>query len=197
MCAQPEGSFVDGCNVIRGLRVGSEIRHSDHASTTQSVVKVVWVPDELLCEQPGCDVLERLPSHCEVATSQDFSQLLAAKVFDDRRMDDAVWKFRDFETPSLSYDDNAAPLTTVGGWVLRRDDRLAQLIDQGMFAPGDELVGPGDARGVITGAYGIAVGGIRCDGPEEAAEMAGARPGTDGWDFWTMDGSTLAEIPGR
>jgi len=127
-------------------------------------------------------------------TVDDFSQLLAAKVFDDRRMDDAVWKFRDFETPSLSYDSKLVPLKTVGGWVLRRDDRLAQLIDRDVLKPGDELIGPGDARGIITDDYGIAVGGIRCEGPDEAAEMAGSVQAADGWTFWSFGEIPLADL---
>jgi len=127
-------------------------------------------------------------------TIDDFSQLLAANVFDDRRMDDAVWKFRDFETPSLSYDHSDSPFKTVGGWVLRRDERLAQLIDQGVVEPGTELTGPGDAVGIVTDDYGISVGGIRCENPSVAAEMAGALPGVDGWGFWNVEGVTLGEI---
>ena len=131
-------------------------------------------------------------------TISDFDQLLQAKVFDDRRMDDAVWKFRDFETPSLSYDENAVPLKTVGGWVLRRDDRLAQLIDQGVLEPGGTLTGPGDAVGVVTDDYGIAVGGIRYDTPDDAAAAASGQLGTSGWEFWTTEtpygSGTLAEL---
>ena len=127
-------------------------------------------------------------------TIEQFSQLLAAKVFDDRRMDDAVWKFRDFEAPSLSYDENAQPLKTVGGWVLRRDERLARLIDEGVLAPGDVLTGPGGEQGVITEDYGIAVGGIRCETPDAAADTATGQVGTRGWGFWTVHGQSLGSL---
>lgn len=47
----------------------------------------------------------------------DFKQLVDAGVFNDSKMDDAVWKFRNFEEPSLRYlKDESAGKGKVGGW---------------------------------------------------------------------------------
>jgi hypothetical protein len=46
----------------------------------------------------------------------DFKQLVDAKVFNDSKMNDAVWKFRSFEEPSLSYGEIHVKPSTYGGW---------------------------------------------------------------------------------
>lgn len=49
-------------------------------------------------------------------TLNDFRQLVDAKVFNDSKMDDAVWKFRSFEEPSLGYGSIQIKPRVVGGW---------------------------------------------------------------------------------
>ncbi|MEI2700355.1 MAG: hypothetical protein V9E94_19240 [Microthrixaceae bacterium] len=64
-------------------------------------------------------------------TLDDFKQLVEARVFNDSKMNDAVWKFRTFEEPSLHYGEDDAVSHTQGGWSLVRDDRLADLVAVG------------------------------------------------------------------
>jgi hypothetical protein len=52
---------------------------------------------------------------------QDFKQLVDARVFNDSKMDDAVWKFRAFEEPSLSYIHSSDKGGKIGGWVSVKD----------------------------------------------------------------------------
>lgn len=48
---------------------------------------------------------------------KDFKQLVDAGVFNDSKMDDAVWKFKAFEEPSLSYIGVENSIgSTIGGW---------------------------------------------------------------------------------
>lgn len=49
-------------------------------------------------------------------TLRDFELLVNAGVFNDSKMNDAVWKFRSFEVPSLRYGTLGEHLETVGGW---------------------------------------------------------------------------------
>jgi hypothetical protein len=53
------------------------------------------------------DIIQQLePSLFEKVTGisvTDFGELVDAGVFDDNKMEDAVWKFRTFEEPSLRY----------------------------------------------------------------------------------------------
>lgn len=119
-------------------------------------------------------------------TLEQFEELVNARVFNDSKMNDAVWKFRTFEEPSLSYGNNTER-RTVGGWSLRRDERLALLVNEGILAPGDVLHAPEDMpdiSGVITDDFGIAVNGVRYESPSEAAAAATANPDTDGWAYW-------------
>lgn len=120
-------------------------------------------------------------------TLSDFKQLVDAGVFNDAKMNDAVWKFRSFEEPSLHYEFQEELDGTVGGWTLRRDERFAHMVDKGMVIPGDELYGIDDstAVAVVTDNYGLSVGGIRQESPDAAAAAVG-HPG-DGWAFWTID----------
>src|SRR5207245_1707343 len=94
-------------------------------------------------------------------TLDDFKQLVDAGVFNDAKMNDAVWKFREFEEPSLSYT-KLTEARTVGGWTLRRDERFAELVDGGLIAVGDRLVGHDDATvtATVTEDYGLVVDGI-------------------------------------
>lgn len=96
-------------------------------------------------------------------------------------MNDAVWKFRQFERPSLSYtapaDDRPA---AQGGWSVVRDERLAALVDEGVLQPGDEHTGKDGAVATITDDYGISLGGIRYDSPDAAAAEFGVPDGPIG-----------------
>jgi hypothetical protein len=49
-------------------------------------------------------------------TLEDYAQLIDAGVFNDSKMNDAVWMFRTFEEPSLSYTDRSDPDRSIGGW---------------------------------------------------------------------------------
>lgn len=131
-------------------------------------------------------------------TLEHFRQLVDAGVFDDGKMNDAVWKFRQFEDPSLDYVADRPHGQLRGGWTLVRDERLAALIDQQILTPGDELTASHDGlTAVITDDYGFAVAGVRYTTPEEAAAAAGVET-SDGWAFWQADTSygsgTLADL---
>ncbi len=116
---------------------------------------------------------------------KDFEQLVDARVFNETKMNDAVWKFRSFEEPSLKYAP-AIETHTQGGWNLRRDNRFAQLIDKGAFSFGDKLTTHNQIQesfATVTDDYGILVGGIRHESPDSAA-AAIVGDAIDGWDFW-------------
>jgi cell fate (sporulation/competence/biofilm development) regulator YmcA (YheA/YmcA/DUF963 family) len=147
------------------------------------------------------DVIEQVePQLFEKVTGltlDDFKHLVDAGVFNDVKMNDAVWKFREFEEPSLSYSTlNEA--RTVGGWTLRRDERFAELVDSGLLAAGNQLVAHDDATvtAKVTDDYGLVVEGIRQESPDTAAVAVG-HPG-DGWEYWcvsTDDGPrTLGDL---
>jgi hypothetical protein len=127
-------------------------------------------------------------------TVDDFRRLVDAGVFHDSKMDDAVWKFRQYEEPSLSYDDRQQEGEIQGGFTKQRDIRLTKLIEGEHLMPGDALTGRlRDAVAVITTDYGIAVGGIRYTTPKEAAVAAGAPQSVDGWEFWGLDQLAMNE----
>ena len=107
-------------------------------------------------------------------TLNDFRQLVDAGVFNDTKMNDAVWKFREFEEPSLSYFVRTSQ-RTMGGWSVRRDERFASLIDAGIVQPGDVLAADSDraVTAIVTDDYGINFGGIRYESPTDAAVAAG------------------------
>lgn len=131
-------------------------------------------------------------------TLEQFRQLVDAGVFDDGKMNDAVWKFREFESPSLDYTAAGPQDQLLGGWTLVRDERLADLIHQEILTPGDELTAAHHGLiAVVTEDYGLAVAGVRYATPAEAAAAAGFRA-QDGWTFWhanTPDGSrSLADL---
>jgi len=130
-------------------------------------------------------------------TLSDFSQLVNAGVFNDSKMNDAVWKFRTFEEPSLHYGEDDAVSHTQGGWSLVRDDRLAHLVAVGVLTAGQVLSADG-VTAAVTDDYGVAVGGIRYDTPDAAAAAATEGAVTDGWTFWAAETEygtgTLAEL---
>ena len=103
-------------------------------------------------------------------------------------MNDAVWKFRDFEEPSLHYGAGAE-VETRGGWNVRRDERFAALVNEGVLTPGDELSSRDSLIGavaVVTDDYGLLVDGIRHESPDVAAQAATEGAVSDGWDFWVV-----------
>ena len=120
----------------------------------------------------------------------DFGELLEAGVFNDSKMNDAVWKFRSFEEPSLNYAIEHEAADVVGGWSVARNERFARLIDLGVlepdiyFVPTDPTVG--DVHAVISRDYGLMVDGIRYSSPREAALAVSVSEIGDGWDFWAM-----------
>lgn len=73
-------------------------------------------------------------------TLTDFEELVKAGVFNDQKMNDAVWKFRTFEEPSLRYASVGTVGVTQGGWSLRRDERFAELVGRGVLKAGDALI---------------------------------------------------------
>ena len=129
-----------------------------------------------------------------------FEQLVDAGVFNETKMNDAVWKFRTFEEPSLHYLTTEDTARAVGGWSVRRDKRFAYLIDMEILGDGDVLTGPGGARAVVSSDYGILIDGIRYESPDLAV-AAVSDGATDGWTFWQADtesGSrTLVELLAR
>jgi len=134
-------------------------------------------------------------------TLKDFEMLVNAGVFNDAKMNDAVWKFRHFEEPSLSYGHEGRT-GIVGGWSVVRDERFARLIEEGALSPGDVLEGPigtEHAFAVVTDDFGLEVEGKRFTSPDEAALAVGV--GSDGWAHWRTatagygDG-TLKELEG-
>lgn len=128
----------------------------------------------------------------------DFEQLVNAGVFNDSKMNDAVWKFRSFEEPSLHYGSRSAASATQGGWNRRRDERFALLVDAKVVGPGGGLCGGDDLTATITDDYGISIDGIRYESPDAAASAATGGEITDGWTFWRVPSdngsSTLAEL---
>jgi hypothetical protein len=107
-------------------------------------------------------------------------------VFNDSKMNDAVWKFRTFKEPSLRYGDQGEVDGTQGGWNVKWNKRFARLIEAELLAPDDQLEGENGTIGFVTADRGIAVDGIRQEGPDEAAVAAGAEEPVDGWAFWGL-----------
>lgn len=120
----------------------------------------------------------------------DFKRLVDARVFNASKMDDAVWKFRKFEEPSLSYSQSKE-VSMVGGWAHRRDERFARLIEQGLLKPGDTLVNKDEINpmeAVVTSDFGLLVQGIRYESPDLAAKAIDEEI-NDGWLYWNKVGS--------
>jgi hypothetical protein len=129
---------------------------------------------------------------------KDFERLVNAGVFNSSKMDDAVWKFRQFEEPSLTYT-RPRTVETLGGWVLRRDERFAKLIEQGILVPGGSLTNADAIQsviGTVSEDFGIIVGGLRHESPDLAAAAATGVSEVDGWDFWHVErqGSGLVAL---
>jgi hypothetical protein len=136
-------------------------------------------------------ITEVEPELFEKVTSlsiKDFERLVDAGVFDASRMNDAVWKFREFEEPSLRYGQDTPTGARVGGWNVTIDSRLGKLIDIGHLEPGTELVsiaaGVKDFRAYISNDHGILFGGLRHITADEAAAAASENAGIDGWSYW-------------
>jgi hypothetical protein len=120
---------------------------------------------------------------------QDFERLVNAGVFNESKMNDAVWKFRQFEEPSLSYTHAVEP-ATVGGWNVRRDERFAELVEKGVLTPGDTLTNSDPVNPItasVSDDYGIIVEGVRHESPDLAAIAAGAPEGVKGWEYWSLE----------
>jgi hypothetical protein len=96
-------------------------------------------------------------------------------------MNDAVWKFRTFEEPSLRYGNQGEVDETQGGWNVKWNKRFARMIEAELLAPDDELEGENGTIAFVTADRGIAVDGIRREGPDEAAIAAGAEA------FWGLE----------
>ena len=119
---------------------------------------------------------------------EDFERLVNAGVFNESKMNDAVWKFRQFEEPSLSYT-RAVEQTTLGGWNVRRDERFAELIEKGFLTPGDTLSNTDPVNptlATVSEDFGIVLDGVRHESPDLAAIAAGAAEGVKGWEYWTV-----------
>ncbi len=124
----------------------------------------------------------------------DFKQLVDCRVFNDSKMDDAVWKFRSFENPSLSYFQEQEP-ETLGGWRLSREEKFAKLVERGLLNPGDELIYmPSYASAVVSDDFGLMVSGVRYAGPTEAALALGAKSSEDVWGKWKLGDETLKQV---
>jgi len=118
---------------------------------------------------------------------QDFERLVNAGVFNASKMNDAVWKFRTFEEPSLSYTSINSSLTTVGGWNIRRDERFVSLIESGLIHVDEELMSVDinwPRTCVVTDDHGLLVDGLRFESPDLAAQAATSGERQDGWNFW-------------
>jgi len=120
-------------------------------------------------------------------TIKDFENLVNANVFNDAKMNDAVWKFRQYEEPSLGYGTTPPEIAVVGGWNLRHDDRVWDLLEEEKLQSGEDLLG--DYLGSIIIAKltidgGIAWNGLRYDTPDDAVGAATNGDLSDGMAFW-------------
>ena len=116
----------------------------------------------------------------------DFQRLFDANVFNQSKMDEAVWKFRQFEEPSLSYS-RIEETSMRGGWTHRRDEKFAELIERGILTPGDQLHNFSQIEpiaAVVSDDFGILVDGLRHESPDLAAQAASRNESTNGWDYW-------------
>ena len=134
---------------------------------------------------------------------KDFERLVNAGAFNSSKMDDAVWKFRQYEEPSLSYS-RLPEVKMVGGWAKRRDERFAELIEKAILTPGDELTNSdpiNPVTAVVSEDYGLLVDGVRHESPDLAAIASSGTDGVDGWSYWTLQRdhkpvATLADLRG-
>jgi hypothetical protein len=119
---------------------------------------------------------------------KDFERLVNAGAFNGSKMDDAVWKFRQFEEPSLSYMPRPE-VTLRGGWRVRRDERFAELVDKSLLLVGDVLTNGDPIEPVlatVSDDYGILIDGVRHESPDLAAIAASGKEDIDGWSYWTL-----------
>jgi hypothetical protein len=119
---------------------------------------------------------------------KDFGRLVNAGAFNESKMNDAVWKFRQFEEPSLSYS-RSEQVTTRGGWNVRRDERFAELIEKSLLIPGDVLTNSDRINPVLATVsedYGLLVDGVRHESPDLAAIASSGEATVDGWKYWTL-----------
>ncbi len=141
-------------------------------------------------ERAVIDIIKQVEPHLfEKVTTlslKDFERLVNAGAFNESKMNDAVWKFRQFEEPSLSYMKRPE-VETRGGWNIRRDERFAYLIDRGLLIPGAVLTN-GDLldeiRAIITDDYGLLLNGVRYESPDIAAIAVSGLDDVEGWDYW-------------
>jgi len=129
---------------------------------------------------------------------KDFERLVNAGAFNASKMNDAVWKFRQFEDPSLSYT-RLPEVETRGGWNIRRDERFAELIEKAVLTPGDTLTNSDAIDPVVATVsedYGLLVEGVRYESPDLAAIAASGSDDADGWTYWTLtrDHKTVATL---
>ena len=135
---------------------------------------------------------------------KDFERLVNAGAFNASKMNDAVWKFRQFEEPSLTYT-HRPEVKTRGGWNIRRDERFSELIEKTILTPGDTLTNsnPIDpVTAVVSEDFGLLVDGVRHESPALAAVAASGSDDVDGWTYWTLvrkgkPVGTLAELRGE
>ncbi len=119
---------------------------------------------------------------------KDFEHLVNAGAFNESKMNDAVWKFRQFEDPSLSYTKKPE-VETRGGWNIRRDERFADLIEKAILTPGDTLTNSDPIDPVVATVsedYGLLVDGVRYESPDLAAIAASGTDDIDGWTYWRL-----------
>ena len=157
-------------------------------------------------EKTVYDIITQLETDLfETITSlklRDFQLLVDADVFNAPKMNDAVWKFRQFEEPSLAYPQGREDAQSHGGWNLRRDERFAELIERMILLPGDRLTNSdplSPVAAIVSDDYGLLVDGVRAETPSLAVTAAGGPEGVDGWDFWQvardgLPGTTLREL---
>lgn len=137
------------------------------------------------------DIIEQLePALFEKVTGltlSDFAQLVDAKVFNDTKMNDAVWKFRSFEEPSLGYGEVREEVETLGGWSLRRNEDFSKLIEAGKIEPRSiiwAMDGVERFDALVTEDFAISVKGLRFENPDDAIAAATGGSVTDGWNNW-------------
>lgn len=144
------------------------------------------------------DIIEQVEPELFVKVTglslKDFKQLVNCRVFNDSKMDDAVWKFRSFENSSLSYFHEEIT-ETLGGWRLSREEKFAALIDRGLLNAGDVLVyTPSQKSALVSDDFGLLVDGIRYAGPTDAAKAFGLEDDADAWKSWKLADKTLKQV---
>lgn len=120
-------------------------------------------------------------------TIKDFENLVNAQVFNDAKMNDAVWKFRQYEEPSLGYGSTQPEITKLGGWNVIADDRIIDLEANGKLFTGDQLTANFEGTtyvATLLDSHGILWQGIRYDTPDDAASAATRGKIADGFKFW-------------